>query len=378
MPTPFMHMAFAERLIADPVLPAGVRDLLVSNWGAFLLGSVAPDARVSSGIDRVGTHFFEYVPHIDPSAVQVMMTRYPELARAGLSEAARRVFIAGYAAHLMMDQIWCTDLLFPIFFEGKWGEQTAQILALHVLLSHTDQRDRRLMPASHYDALASATPAHWLPFIDDSALVVWRDTIASQIAPGAESQTFAILGKRVNMTAEEVVAIVNDVARMNAMIWTNVPPPKLAQTEEAMYSAARSAVIDYLDKPDLDDNSLGEPPMQVKRSRVSEAFANAKRPSIASNEPFRMIIAEIVATKGFGTAVIGRVENGILRKGDAVIISGENMPIIYTHITMFHGFIHSGDLYGAVPGDNVGFSLHEVEVDQLKVGMVITKPPVDS
>ena len=45
MPTPFMHMALAERLIADPVLPAGLRDLLVSNWGAFLLGSIAPDAR---------------------------------------------------------------------------------------------------------------------------------------------------------------------------------------------------------------------------------------------------------------------------------------------------------------------------------------------
>src|SRR5258708_39750816 len=116
MPTPFMHMAFAERLIADPVLPAGVRDLLVSNWGAFLLGSIAPDARVSSGIDRVGTHFFEYVPHIDPSAVQVMMTRHPELAGISLSEGGRRAFIAGYVAHLMMDQILCTALLFPVFF----------------------------------------------------------------------------------------------------------------------------------------------------------------------------------------------------------------------------------------------------------------------
>src|SRR5258708_27250290 len=141
MPTPFMHMALAERLIADPVLPAGVRDFLVSNWGAFLLGSIAPDARVSSGIDRVGTHFFEYVPHIDPSAVQVMMTRHPELTRAALTEDAQRAFIAGYVAHLTMDQIWCTELLFPVFIEGKWGERAAKNLALHLLLSHTDQRD---------------------------------------------------------------------------------------------------------------------------------------------------------------------------------------------------------------------------------------------
>src|SRR6266436_5852158 len=133
MPTPFMHMALAERLITDPVLPAGVRDLLVSNWGAFLLGSIAPDARVSSGIDRVGTHFFEYVPHIDPSAVQVMMMRHPELA--GIP-----------------------------FFEGVWGEQATKNLALHLLLSHMDQRDRQLLPANQYDDLASATPARWLPF----------------------------------------------------------------------------------------------------------------------------------------------------------------------------------------------------------------------
>ena len=66
MPTPFMHMALARRLIADPSLPTTIRDLVQSAWGAFLLGSIAPDARISSGLDRANTHFFEYQPVIDP------------------------------------------------------------------------------------------------------------------------------------------------------------------------------------------------------------------------------------------------------------------------------------------------------------------------
>ena len=42
MPTPFMHMALAQRLIADPALPGATRDLLRASWGTFLLGSIAP------------------------------------------------------------------------------------------------------------------------------------------------------------------------------------------------------------------------------------------------------------------------------------------------------------------------------------------------
>src|SRR5882724_7305584 len=128
MPTPFMHMALAERLLADPALPPAEHDLLADHWGAFLLGSIAPDARVSSGLDRVSTHFFEYLPKVDPPAVTAMLTRHPDLRRDQIDDAGRVAFVAGYAAHLAMDQVWCTDLLFPAFFHSDWADNSTKLL----------------------------------------------------------------------------------------------------------------------------------------------------------------------------------------------------------------------------------------------------------
>src|SRR5258708_32907601 len=141
MPTPFMHMALAERLIHDPELPEPEHALLRASWGAFVLGSIAPDARVSSGMERGSTHFFEYQPKVDPPAVTAMLQRHAELQRAAISDETRAAFIAGYAAHLAMDEIWCTDLLFPMFIHGgDWGDRTTKFLVLHALLAYLDRR----------------------------------------------------------------------------------------------------------------------------------------------------------------------------------------------------------------------------------------------
>src|SRR5579859_4145119 len=115
MPTPFMHMALAERLIVDFTLPRPVCDVLSANWGAFLFGSIAPDARVSSGLQRADTHFFEYSPRVEPPPVAAMLNAHPQLRRPALAEDAHAAFIAGYATHLAMDAVWCTELFFPMF-----------------------------------------------------------------------------------------------------------------------------------------------------------------------------------------------------------------------------------------------------------------------
>ena len=146
-----------------------------------------------------------------------------------------------------MDEIWCTDLLFPMFIHGgDWGDRTTKFLVLHALLAYLDQRDRELMPESHYGQLAGAEPRGWLPFMDDSALVIWRDTIANQLAPEAESLTVEILAKRLAKPTEEFRAFVEDEARMNELTWANVPVDHLAVVEETMYTTTRNTVINYL------------------------------------------------------------------------------------------------------------------------------------
>src|SRR5438876_756682 len=142
MPTPFMHMALAHRLLRDPQLPPKFRSHLDKEWGAFLLGSIAPDARVTAGTHRGESHFFEYQPVVDPPPIIAMLTTYPNLQANALSNDQHTAFIAGYAAHLKMDEVWCTDILFPVFIEGnRWASKQTEYLMLHLLLAYLDQRD---------------------------------------------------------------------------------------------------------------------------------------------------------------------------------------------------------------------------------------------
>jgi hypothetical protein len=138
-------------------------------------------------------------------------------------------------------------LLFPIFFESDWGTRPEKFLALHGLLATLDRRDRRLLPDEYYTQLSQAAPHGWLPFIDDAALTVWRDTIAEQLAPGARSLTLDVLAKRMSMPLEEFVAFVDDEASMNQRVWANVQRERLTAVEATMYAATRDAVLAYLE-----------------------------------------------------------------------------------------------------------------------------------
>ncbi len=243
-----MHMALGQRLIADPGLPGGARDLLRAAWGAFLLGSIAPDARVSSGISRADTHFFDYGPVVDPPPAVALLARHPELRRTALHDAQQTAFVAGYVAHLAMDEIWCTDLLFPqLILAEDWGTPTERNIMLHMLLGYMDHRDRAQLPDTDYQPLAAAEPRGWLPFMSDAALLGWRDTVAPQLAPDGTSLTLDILGRRINMPASDMAAFINNQAQMAVSLWAHIPHEALASVEEAMYNAVRSTIIGYLD-----------------------------------------------------------------------------------------------------------------------------------
>ncbi len=239
-----MHMAFAQRVVQDEALSLDTRALIAQEWGAFLLGNIAPDARVSSGIRRADTHFFEYEPVIAVQPMDAMLTQFPMLMRANVTSAAHVAFIAGYVAHLAMDEVWCTDLLFPRFMAWDGGFTSFQML--HMLLGTLDARDLQKVPPDQYLALAAATPDHWLPFIPDPALIVWRDTIAEQIALGGHSRTLEILSQRIKMDEREMREFIDSAPLMDQYLWQNVPPEAVAAAEVRMYERARDCIRRYL------------------------------------------------------------------------------------------------------------------------------------
>ncbi len=239
-----MHMAFAQRVINDSVL-ALHRELILNHWGAFLLGNIAPDARVSSGIRRADTHFFEYGPEINPSALSAMLETFPALQRSTVTQDDQVAFVAGYAAHLAMDEVWCTDILYP-YFTKLWDGNFSSFTMLHICLGWLDARDRAVLPESQYPALANAMPNGWLPFIPDVSLVEWRDIVASQIAPGARSKTLEILGQRVKMNEAEMQEFIDSEKAMNDYLWHNIPHDVIVANDQRMYEKARTNILNYL------------------------------------------------------------------------------------------------------------------------------------
>lgn len=248
MPTPFTHLVAAQRLLDDPVLSSFQRDYLTSSFGAFLLGNISPDAHHLSPIplSREATHFFAYRPQVEPPAIQAFFTAHPELRKEKL-KADHAAFVAGYIAHLAVDQTWCEDILFPCFYGGEWGTRESRFFMLHVILSVMDNRDYLKLPPHHYTDLVAVKPDNWLSFMPKEALTGWQHIITEQIKPQGESQTLQILGKRVRQGYEELRAVVESPERLQAELWVYVPPEKLAETEALMYARMVEAVLHYLE-----------------------------------------------------------------------------------------------------------------------------------
>ncbi len=242
MPTPFTHLETAQRLLVDEYIPSDIQSALALQKPAFLLGSVAADARTNGDLTRESTHFYSYDKGITEHPWRVMLQQNPSLYQP--TSPAHRAFIAAYVAHLSIDETWSLQMLGPHFVKREWGSNTFRFLMLHVLLISMDERDYDALQPWQYLALASATPDRWLPFMNDPILSDWQDFISEQISPDGRSQTLEVLGKRINKSPAEMRAIL-DSPQNQSDLWSNIPPDLLATVEASMYQHAREQLCIY-------------------------------------------------------------------------------------------------------------------------------------
>lgn len=247
MPTPFSHLAVAQRLLDDPLLSADHRALMRRELGAFLLGSVAADARIEAGAPRAATHFYEYSQHMtEEMPWEAMMRLNPSLWEP--HDDAHAAFVAGYVGHLSMDEIWSRRMVGPHFVGREWAESEHRWVMLHVILIVMDERDVRLIATGLGEALSAAAPQAWAPFLPDSDLIRWRDLVAGQLLPGGRSLTLEIFGPRAGRTPEQLRQLLDDPDRMHESLWRHIPRDLLAETETAMYAHAVTQVAAYFNQ----------------------------------------------------------------------------------------------------------------------------------
>jgi elongation factor Tu len=95
-------------------------------------------------------------------------------------------------------------------------------------------------------------------------------------------------------------------------------------------------------------------------------------PQRDTERPFLMAIEDVFSIKGRGTVVTGRVDRGLIKKGDEVEIVGlrdEIMKTVVTGTEMFHQ-----ELDQAQAGDNAGILLRGVGREEVQRGMVLAAP----
>ena len=100
-----------------------------------------------------------------------------------------------------------------------------------------------------------------------------------------------------------------------------------------------------------------------------EAFDYFKEPPRPIDKPLRIPIQDVYSIKGVGTVPVGRVETGVLRVGDRVII---NPPKLIGEVKSIE--THHTPLQEAIPGDNIGFNVKGIERSQIRRGDVAGHP----
>lgn len=241
-----MHLQIAERVRASQELRGRVRRLVEQEWPAFYLGSIAADVQTVSHAPRDQTHFYGLPPDPHRPAHELMFSHHPSLAQAAGLPPAQAVFVAAYAAHLMLDVRWYWDVLTPYFIGAEWGEHRHRFLVHNTLLTYLDQLALAALPPAAGDTLAAAEPHNWLPFVADPDLTHWRDMLVDQLRPGATAQTVEVYARRLGMSPADFAANLHNPAWMEEHLFSNVPLPHVQAMLDKAVGQSIELITSYL------------------------------------------------------------------------------------------------------------------------------------
>ncbi|MGC8752957.1 MAG: translation elongation factor EF-1 subunit alpha [Fervidicoccaceae archaeon] len=104
-----------------------------------------------------------------------------------------------------------------------------------------------------------------------------------------------------------------------------------------------------------------------------EALDQLQIPPKPVDKPLRIPIQAVYAISGIGTVPVGRVETGVLKKGDRIVFMPPAVVGEVRSIEMHHTQIEKAE-----PGDNIGFNVRGVTKTDIKRGDVaghLTNPP---
>ncbi len=101
-----------------------LRAVIDAHFSHFCVGAVAPDARRRNEAGRETTHFFHYhEPSTWGRATAELLAARPALAHPSEVSAAQAAYVAGYLAHLAVDEVF-------VHFCGAYARSTERPVSL--------------------------------------------------------------------------------------------------------------------------------------------------------------------------------------------------------------------------------------------------------
>ena len=246
MPTPVQHIAIADQLLDGAALPNSIRDRLLEQRGAFLLGNTAPDVQTVSGQLREATHFFVIPWAKMPLPHKAMFELYPALATTRSLPAAQAAFLAGYICHLWIDVLWVRDIYLPDFGpHAHWDTMRQRLLYHNILRTWCDQNDQRRLNGDVGPSLAAAQPDNWLPFTADRYLAQWRAVLVEQFQPGASVRTVEVFAMRGGVAPEEFQRVLDSPQDMEYHIFAHASREKIETFYQNGHDQMAELIVDY-------------------------------------------------------------------------------------------------------------------------------------
>ena len=93
----------------------------------------------------------------------------------------------------------------------------------------------------------------------------------------------------------------------------------------------------------------------VQRTCTRRSSGQFTAPEKPTNLPLRVPIQDVYSITGVGTVPVGRIETGLMKKGESVIFEPAGVIGEVKSIEMHHEMLDSAE-----PGDNVGFNVRGV------------------
>ena len=165
--------------------------------GHYLLGSTSPDVRAITHSPREEYHFAPLSFENVGAGIDGMFEAHPHLRRPANIEGPSAAFVAGYVTHILLDELWITEVYRPRFGDlGDFGDGVGRMVMDRALQLELDRMSWGAVEAA-LPIIEQATASVDVGFIPSDTLSQWRGWVLELLGRGFSWDRLRFMARRI-------------------------------------------------------------------------------------------------------------------------------------------------------------------------------------